>query len=121
MASRIAGIAYVKRDGVQYALKGNFTIGPLSRKKEGVAGMDGVHGYKETIVIPYMAGTVSDLGGLSVKGLQNITDSTITAELANGKVYVLRNAWYAGEGEINAAEGEVGVRFEGLEMKEITA
>ena len=51
----------------------------------------------------------------SGKALEAVTNATVTAELANGKVYVLRNAWFAGAVELNAAEGTFTARFEGVE------
>jgi len=42
-----------------------------------------------------------------------------SVELANGKVFVLRNAWYAGEGTVNTDEANIGVRFEADKGEEI--
>lgn len=118
-AARIAGTCFLKLDGQQYDLKGDLSVMPHSIKREGVAGMDGIHGFKETQVVPFIEGTVTLSPGLSVKALQGVSDSTVTAELSNGKVYVLRNAWFAGEPAIDGAEGQVPLRFEGLECLEV--
>ena len=40
-------------------------------------------------------------------------------ELANGKVVLLRDAWYAGEGNVGTEEANIQVRFEGLSGEEI--
>lgn len=117
-AERIAGICYLKVDGKQYSVRGNLKVQPLNTKKTGVAGSDRVHGFKEEIVVPYIDVDITDRGTLSMKTLQSVKDSTITAELANGKVYVLRNAWYAGEGEIDGSEGKTTAKFEGLACEE---
>jgi hypothetical protein len=48
-----------------------------------------------------------------------IKDATITLELANSKVIVLREAWNAAEGTGNTGEGNIPVRFEGMSAEEI--
>jgi len=117
----IAGVAYCKADGVQYALRGSFTIDPTAVTREGVAGMDGVHGFKETPKIPQIKAQISDMGDLSLQALGAMTNSTITAELANGKVYILANAWQSGELSLNTGDGTTDVTWQGLRMSEVTA
>lgn len=117
-AERIAGICYFKVDGHQYSVRGNMKVQPLDTKKTGIAGSDGVHGFKEEFQTPYIDLDITDRGSLSMKTLQSYKNVTVTAELANGKTYVLRNAWYAGEGEIDGSEGKTTAKFEGLECLE---
>ena len=114
----IGGTVFIKVDGTQYAARGGWKVQPNSNKKTGVAGQDAVHGFTQVPVVPYVEGEVTDLGGLSLQALQNVTNSTVTAELANGKVYTLRNAWYAGEPVIDTTDGKVPVRFEGISCNE---
>lgn len=120
-ATPIAGIAYFRRNGSQYQLRGSFKIGPMSRKKEGIAGQDGVHGYKETPTVPWIEGEISDAPGLSITSLISANGETITAELANGKVYVLENAWVSGEVDLDASEGKATLKWEGMSLYEVTA
>ena len=117
--NRIAGVAYVFVDGRQYPLRGNLTISIDTVERTGVAGMDGVHGYTEQARVPYIEGDFSDIGQLSLITLQNMIDVTVTAELANGKIYVLRNAWTATAREFKGAEGQATVKFEGMAAQEI--
>jgi hypothetical protein len=121
MANRIAGVCYLKVDGAQYALRGALTVSPDSFEREGVAGMDGVHGYIERPRVPFITADLTDTAGLSLEALQAVTDATITVELANGKTYLLRNAWTAEARELNAADGQVSVRFEGKKGEEVMA
>jgi hypothetical protein len=118
---RIAGVAYVFVDGRQYPLRGDLTISIDTLEREGIAGQDGVHGFTETPRVPWIEGAISDLGELSLIALQAMCDVTVTAELANGKVYVLRNAWTSAAREFNAAEGQATVRFEGMSAEELMA
>lgn len=113
MAKRIAGVAFWKVDGRQLALRGNLMVSPSAMERTGIAGQDAVHGYSEMPRVPYIEGDVSLVEGTSVEDIDAVVDATITAELANGQVWVLRNAWRAQVSEINAREGQFKVRFEG--------
>lgn len=116
---RVAGVATLVRDGLPYALRGSLKIQPLDRIKEGIAGQDGVHGFKETPTVPYIECEITP-NSVSIKALQGVTDSTIQVDCADGRTFVLRGAWYAGTPDYDAAEGKITVKFEGLECKEIT-
>jgi hypothetical protein len=118
-ANRIGGTAYLKVDGEQFALRGDLTISIDSTEREGVVGMDGVHGYLERPRVPFIEGTFSDIGGLSLARLQAHRDVTVTAEVLSGKTYLLRNAWTSTARELNAVEGSVSVRWEGESGAEI--
>lgn len=117
---KIAGTCYLKRDGVQYALRGQLTINPLSIMREGIAGLDGVHGFKETPRVPFIEAQVTKTPDLRLKGLEGVREATITAECADGSVYVLTEAWHAGEAALDAAEGQVTLRFEGVSCREVS-
>lgn len=121
MAQRIAGIAYLKVDGAQYPLRGNFTVSPSAVERGGIAGQDYVHGYSELPRVPYIEGDVSLVPELSMEAVEAITDATITAELANGNVYVLREAWCRSALELNTHDGQVRVRFDGVSCDELVA
>jgi len=119
MGKRVGGIIFVKVDGVQYQAKGAFDYNLGLPKKEAVVGMDSTHGYTEKPQVAYIEGTITDSSELSLSNLIGISDATVTLELANGKVIVLKNAWYASEGKGNSEEGELEARFEGLQGDEI--
>jgi hypothetical protein len=91
------------------------------QERTGIAGQDSVHGYSELPVVPYVSGDVSTIPGTSVEDIDAVTDATITAELANGTVYVLRNAWRAERSTINTRDGQFNVKFEGLTCDELVA
>lgn len=116
---RIGGVATFTIDGQPYALRGNMKVTPSTVKREGIAGQDFVHGYVETPIVPSIEGDFSTVPGLSVAALENIVDSTITAQLANGKTYVLTDAWTESAFEIDTAEGKFAAKFEGLTCEEI--
>ena len=115
----IAGTAYLKVDGQMYPLKGSLTVSITPVERNGIAGQDYVHGYQELPRVPYIEGDISTLPEVSTEFLESITDATITAELVNGRTYVLRNAWHKGPVEINTSDGQFRVRFEGVDGDEI--
>ncbi|SER57071.1 Phage tail tube protein [Faunimonas pinastri] len=119
MAKRIAGIAYLFVDGTQYPLRGNFTVSPDAIERAGIAGQDSVHGYSETPRVPYISGDISLTEDISIETIRAVTNATVTAELANGKTYVLREAWCAAAMELNTRDGQTTVRFEGVSCDEM--
>ena len=116
---RLSGLIYVRIDGVQRNATGSYTYNLGQPKREAIVGPDGIQGYKEMPQVPYIEGEITDQGDLDVAALQNITDGTITLELANGKSIVLRNAWYAADGNVGTEQANVQIRFEGLSAEEV--
>lgn len=116
---RRGGIIYLKVDGTQLRAKGEFTYNLGMPKRDAIVGADGIHGYKELPQVPFIEGEITDDPSLDLAALLRTENATVTLELANEKVIVLRDAWYAGEGTGNTEEGNIGVRFEGLSGEEV--
>lgn len=117
---RVAGIIFVKVDGQQYDAKGAFTYNIGSPQREAVVGSDAVHGFTETPQVPFIEGEFTDRATLDLVALTTIENATVTLELGNGKVVVLRSAWYAGDGNVVTDQANITVRFEGLQAEEIS-
>lgn len=113
MTERVGGIIFVKTDGELYRAKGSWTYNLGKPMREGVIGSDGFHGYKETPQLSFIEGVITDGASLSMETLLGLKDATVTLELANGKIIVLREAYFAGEGSATTEEGEIAARFEG--------
>lgn len=114
-----AGIVFVKVNGIQYDAKGEFTYNLGKEKRNAIKGADKPHGYSTEVQIPFIEGKITDSGTLALANICIITGATVTLELANGKVIVLKDAWYASEGTASSSEGEIDFRFEGLDATEI--
>lgn len=121
MGSRLSGTLFIKVDGDAYDVVGEFTYDIGSPKREALVGGDKVHGFKETPKVPYVEGEFRDRGTLSLKKLFAIDDATVTLQLANGKIILIRNAWYAGDGTVGSENANIKVRFEGLSGEEVRA
>lgn len=117
--NRIGGTLFLTVDGTQYAARGNWSVSPSSVKRDGVAGQDSVHGYIEKPVVPGAKGDLTTVPGLSLESLQNITNSTVVIQLANGKTYSLSQAWTEAAFEIDSSEGKVGIVFGCITCDEI--
>lgn len=121
MGQRLSGAIQFQANGVPYNVVGGFTYNLGRPMREALVGHDKVHGFKETPKVPFIEGEVRDQPGLDVAALQSAKDVTVTLSLANGKVIVLRNAWYASEGDVGTEEANIAVRFEGESAEEVPA
>ena len=115
----IGGTLYLKIGGVMRKAKGEFTYNEGKPKRESVMGADNWHGFTEEQQPAFLEGAITNDGELRSKDVTGVTKETVTADLANGKTFVLREGVYVGEGTTNTSSGEMGVRFEGPSGEEI--
>jgi hypothetical protein len=120
MAQRFAGTAFLKVDGNQMALRGNFVVSPSNIERTMIAGQDRVHGYQELPRVPFIEGDISTTPDLNLATLEAQTNVTVVAQLANGKQYTLVAASCKAGFEANTRDGQARVRWEGIECLEIT-
>ena len=112
--NRIAGTAYLAVDGRSLMVQGAFEYGPGKVARESLPGMDGVHGYSEKPIAAHIAATLRDAGGLSVASLNDMTNVTVTCQLANGKLIIGRNMWTVESQSSKAEDATIEVRWEGM-------
>jgi hypothetical protein len=110
---RVGGIVSVQSDGEIYKAKGKFSFNLGENKREPVIGQDGHHGFKEIPQAAFVEGSITDDGSVDLKSLVTGTGKTITLELANGKNFSLKNAYFAEEGTGDSEEGEIPVKWFG--------
>lgn len=114
MAGRVSGICYIKVDGSQLEVKGGIET-PIARTaKEAVMGLSGNAGYKETIQRQFLKLSAIFTNDFPINTIMQGTNMTLTAELANGRVYTLSNAWLEGEAMANGEEGTLELEFTGI-------
>ena len=120
--NRRGGVIFFKVDSVLRDAKGNFTYNIGGPKREPIMNADlSTAGYTESGQVARIEGEITDQRDLVLSDLVNIEDATITLELANGKVFTLRNAWYAADGDAQTEMGNIQVLFHGLEGEETNA
>lgn len=111
---RLGGIVRLQIDGEVYRVVGDFTFNDGQPMREGQVGSDEVHGYIERPQIPYLQGQVRDSRDLDVAAMKRAKNVTASLELSNGKLFVLYEAWFASEGEMSTAGGEIDAKWEGM-------
>ena len=114
MGQRVAGICYIKIDGEQLEVSGGVECPLLDVKREAVMGLAGVAGYKETAIKHFVKLSAVFTPDFPLDLVRSNTEMTITAELANGKVYTLSGAWLEGESNAKGDDGTVDLEFAGL-------
>jgi hypothetical protein len=117
--NRIGGTLSFTIDGTAYEVRGSFEVQASSIKREGIAGQSGVQGYTEMPVVPGFKCDLTTNGALSFAALESISNATMQANLANGKTYVLTQAWFNSGTTISAAEGKIACEFQGMSCTEI--
>jgi hypothetical protein len=119
MSNKVGGIVHIKTNGDALYVKGSVSYNLGLPKKEAVIGADGkVHGYKEVPQVAYIKADLTVKDKTDVKTILELDEATVTAELNNGKVIVLRNAWCSTEGEVETEEGKLSVEFQSAEKGE---
>lgn len=122
MASNLlAGTASVTVDGTTYLVEGGFKYNPSSKTRESLTGMDGVHGFKEKYMAPSISMSLRDTGGLTVADVNDMTNVTVVAQLANGKIIIGRNMWTVESQEVDSEDAKFDVKFEGPQVTESTS
>lgn len=112
-AKRVAGVVYFKIDGEQLECSGSLQVPLNSVVRESVMGQTKRIGFKETLRAGYIAGAFGFDADFPIEKVTTGTEMTITAELANGKTYVLSNATLVDESDVANDDGTVELRFEG--------
>lgn len=113
MAKTIAGACYIKVDGEQLSLNGALSCVANTVVREAVMGSTGVAGYSENPVAPTITGTFNVQPDFPMEKLMSNTSMTVTAELANGMVFTLSDAFVSGEASFSASEGTMQLTFTG--------
>lgn len=116
---RVGGLIFVKANGQQFKAKGSWTYNLGIPMREEVVGSDSVHGYKENPQAPYISGVITDTSDLNMTALLQITDATVQLELSNGKIVVLNQAFFSGEGNGSTEEGEIEAKFVCITAEEV--
>lgn len=116
----VSGTLYVTVDGIQRRVRGNVKYSPHGVSRESMMGVDGYHGRKETHEPAYLECDITDAGDTKLKDFIDMQDVEVMAELANGKVFTMRNAAQMTKPENDPVEGQFTVRFEGGHGEEIS-
>lgn len=112
MATRIGGIKTLRIDGEVFFAKGDWSIQLGGDKNDAVVGAETIHGYMGVPQIPSFEGVMTKVGSILVSNLIELTDVSVQLDAGDGTSYLGVNMWWAGEGTVTTAEGEIAARFE---------
>ena len=113
MANRVAGICFIKVDGQQFEVKGSVEAPIMSTMRENVMSLTGLAGFKETAQRQFIKLSAIFTRDFPMALFRSSTNMTVTAEMANGKVFTLAGAFLEGEIVASGDEGEVELEFTG--------
>lgn len=114
MGQRKGGTIQLQVNGTVYLAKGDFSYNLGIPLREEIMGADTLHGYKETPQAAFIEGEITDMIDLDLASVLRQNNVTVTLDLAVGKLFVLSDAFFAGEGTANTGEGNIAVRWVGL-------
>lgn len=113
-APKVAGTCFIKVDSSQLEVSGGVECPLNETVKETKMGSNGPAGYSEVAQLPYVKVTAFVKPDFDIDKIVNGKDITVTAELANGKVYVLSQAYVVGEPALKNDDGTVDLEFNGM-------
>lgn len=116
---KIAGVEALVVAGERLAVVDGATYNPGGESREGVAGEAGIVGARGTTRIPFVEVTIFLDRDTSAQAISRTEDATVMLALKNGKGLVLRGAYFAGDGNVDASAGTMVARFEGFSFEEI--
>jgi len=119
--NRRAGIIELQGNGKVFDAVGSFTCNYGRNKREGLVGPTGVQGYSEMPQIAYIEGELRDAQDLDIDDILDFVDGVITLTYANGKGFMLEQAYYCADGDLDTSEGKIQVKFEGQSADEVPA
>jgi hypothetical protein len=111
--SRLGGVFSFKLNAKLYqAGEGAFTFSLGGIKREAKLSSSGVAGFIAKPLVPYIEGELILSKELEIQDLKDAENVTVALELYNGKTFMLREAFFVGEGEAST-DGTIKIRFEG--------
>lgn len=115
---RLSGVAWLFIDGVQYTVVSGAGYGVATEKRETLASMSGIDGYKSTFVPGFIKATIRDTADMSVADFMDMTDVSVTLRLASGKQISGTGMWTVEAAEVDSTEATFDVRFDGEDVTE---
>lgn len=119
MGQNTQGTAFFKINGVQYSIGGEMKIMALSQKRNALIGLDGDVMPQIEFQSPMIECQVKDVASVDLVALSLMENVTVQVDMANGTTWELSNAFYSGEGELDAKEGNFAVRFNGKKIRRL--
>lgn len=115
---RYAGLVWLWIEGVEYEVVSQPQWGVSTVTRTTLSSMRRVGGYSETPKAGFIAATIRDDGTFNVADFQDMTNVSVTLQLANGKRVSGTGLWTVEAVEVDSTEATFAVRFEGEDVRE---
>ena len=109
--SKFTGKAVIRVDGNQWRCTDGCKLHPGGVEREPRVGGGRVHGYAEKTKAPEMEVSVLHAKDTDLTAINAIVDATVIFECDSGDRYVLRNAFVADQGSLDAENSTVDVKM----------
>jgi hypothetical protein len=116
----LAGTATLTIDGQPYDVVSDAAYSVSTVKRETQKGQSRVEGYSEMPQEGYISATIRDNGGMTVKSFNQMTNSTVVLQLANGKTVYGAGMWNTEASEVKTQEATFSLKFESDDVTEGT-
>lgn len=118
MASSVplGGIASLTIDGNSVLLVSGVTYQTADTEQESQTGSDGIHGFFQKIVVPFIAFKVRLTPAQPLSDYDGLTSSTVVVTLINGTTVSGYTMWITKAAEGDALEATADLRFEGFSV-----
>lgn len=114
---QLTGRAFISVAGKRLASKEGAKLNIGAMERTGETGDAGVLGYSEKPTIPSVECRIKHDANTSLQEYADMVDVTVSFDTDTRRSYVLRNAWRAGNVEME--NGEVSLRFEAMSCEEV--
>lgn len=111
----VAGVLSVKADGQQASVGGSCEVDIFDTIREPVESMTTAGLFSEKNKNPHIEFEAITSENFNIEDF-DFTGGVVQVDLKNGKKYVLRDAYRAGEAPISTGDGTVTLRYEGTSM-----
>lgn len=118
---RLAGVVALTINGDAWDVAGDLEYSPSTVVRETMKGQSRVEGYSEMPQQGFISMNLRDRADAAVFDLNQATDVTIVAQLANGKTVYGSGMWQVGEIGVRTQEATFTIRFESDSVTETTA
>lgn len=119
-SQRRGGVFALNVNGQDYDIVDGVTYSVNKFKREGMVGISGPQGFKETYVNGYIKAKIRDGQDVSVTAFTNMTNASVIGHAANGKTVSGTGMFITEVIEVDPIEGVFEVNFEGPSVIEIT-
>lgn len=116
---QITGKAIIRVDGEEWSTEDGAKLNPGGVTREAKVGGGKVRGFAEKTKAPELECSVYHTRNTDLTAINAINDATVVYESDTGDRYVLRNAFVTEQGELDAENNTINVKFSAISCERI--